>query len=78
MRVDDLKQAEGLDGLLCLWGSGTHAPCQASDLAAKALAQLQTAATVRFSPQLVWVTQQAVATSSTAPEQLGGLGASPL
>ncbi|KAF7552870.1 hypothetical protein G7Z17_g4009 [Cylindrodendrum hubeiense] len=76
LQVEDLKDAEELDGLLCLWDSEGDVLNQSYDFTAKALAQLQTAAKTEFAPPLVWVTRRAVGAGpgDSAP----GLGAGPL
>ncbi|CAD6592399.1 MAG: hypothetical protein ASARMPRED_006249 [Alectoria sarmentosa] len=61
-QVQQLQDAKQLDGLLCLWDDASDADIlrQAYDFTAKALNQLQVAATTSFTPSLVWVTRQAV------------------
>ena len=61
-QVQELQDAEQLDGLLCLWdvSSDVDVLRQAYHFTAKALNQLQTAAMTSFAPPLVWVTRQAV------------------
>ncbi|MEU6235318.1 amino acid adenylation domain-containing protein [Kitasatospora sp. NPDC047058] len=76
IEVDDLADAEDLDGLLCLWDSDADAVSQAHDFSGKALAQLQAAAECGFPVPLVWVTRQAVGTA--ADDRLSGVGAGSL
>ncbi|KAH7007558.1 polyketide synthase [Ilyonectria destructans] len=82
IQVEDLKAAEHLDGLLCLWDSDAGVIGQARDFTAKALAQLQAAVKTGFTPPLVWVTRRAVGTdtgSGPGPDDGAiGLGAGPL
>jgi hypothetical protein len=53
-QVEDLEDATGLDGLLCLWDlNGDDVVGQAHDLTSKALAQLQTGAKTQFAPPLL-------------------------
>ena len=61
-QVQQLQDAEQLDGLLCLWDDSSDADIlsQAYRFTAEALDQLQTAAVTGFAPPLVWVTRQAV------------------
>lgn len=87
--VQQLQNAEQLDGLVCLWNDSSDARIvrQAYESTAEALAQLQTAATMNFGPPLVWVTREAVGVrnfygdcehdkDNLAKEK--GLGAAPL
>nr|UPN67559.1 hypothetical protein [Pestalotiopsis sp.] len=76
--VHNLKDAELLDGLICLWDSDEDVLSQTQDLVAKALAQLQTAAQIQFAPPLVWVTRRAVGAGSETFDQDMNLGAAPL
>lgn len=82
IQVEDLKAAEHLDGLLCLWHSDADVIGQARDFTAKALAQLQAAIKTGFTPPLVWVTRRAVGIdtgSGPSPNDGAiGLGAGPL
>ncbi|OCL14727.1 nonribosomal peptide synthetase 7 [Glonium stellatum] len=61
-QVQQLQDAEQLDGLICLWDDSSDADVlrQAYHFTAEALAQLQAAARMSFAPPLVWVTRQAV------------------
>jgi amino acid adenylation domain-containing protein/thioester reductase-like protein len=87
--VQQLQDAEQLEGLVCLWDDSSDAEVvrQAYEFTAKGLAQLQTAATMSFGPPLVWVTRKAVGIRNShgnykedqdnlAKEK--GLGAAPL
>ncbi|KAH7114611.1 polyketide synthase [Dactylonectria macrodidyma] len=74
--VEDLKAAEELDGLLCLWDSDTDVISQSRDFTAAALSQLQAAAKTEFAPPLVWVTRRAV--GAGPGDSATGLGAGPL
>ncbi|KAI4599792.1 putative PKS/NRPS-like protein biosynthetic cluster [Pestalotiopsis sp. 9143b] len=76
--VHNLKDAELLDGLICLWDSDEDVLSQTQDLVAKALAQLQTAVQIQFAPPLVWVTRRAVGAGSETFDQDMNLGAAPL
>lgn len=88
--VQQLQDAKKLDGLLCLWNADSpdaEIVRQAHQWAAKALAQLQTAARIGFCPPLVWVTRHAVGVHVPHSEDEGdqdhlaeehGLGAAPL
>lgn len=60
--ISQLRDAEALEGLLCLWDSGANVLTQAHDMTAVALDQIQAAAATGFSPPLVWITHQAVGT----------------
>ena len=70
--VSHLKDAEGLDGLLCLWDSSANVLHQAQESMAKALEQLQAAARTEFVPTLVWITRNAV--GAGANDSARGLG----
>jgi len=61
-QVQQIQDAEQLDGLLCLWDNASDADVlrQAYNFTAKALTQLQRAAMTSFAPPLVWVTRQAI------------------
>ncbi|MGW0495874.1 amino acid adenylation domain-containing protein [Streptomyces sp. NPDC003007] len=76
IRVQDLEDAEDLDGLVCLWDSDAQVPDQAHALAARALEQLQEAIGTEFRTPLVWVTRRAVGTG--ADDMVSGPGAGPL
>ncbi|CAJ2507021.1 Uu.00g082070.m01.CDS01 [Anthostomella pinea] len=78
VRVEHLKQAEGLDGLVCLWDSDADVISQTRDFTAKALIQLQTAAQTQFMPPLVWLTRGAVGTGTDYDDRAMRLGAGPL
>ena len=66
-QVRQLQDAASLDGVLCFWDENYHTeiPHGALDLTAKALSQLQEAATVDFARPIVWITRQAVGVRST-------------
>nr|APX43977.1 polyketide synthase [Pestalotiopsis microspora] len=76
--VDHLKDAEHLDGLICMWDSDEDVLSQVQDHVPKALAQLQTAAQTQFAPPLVWVTRLAIGTGTEPDDQNMNLGAAPL
>ncbi|ETS80260.1 hypothetical protein PFICI_07789 [Pestalotiopsis fici W106-1] len=76
--VHQLKDAENLDGLICLWDSDEDVLSQAQGHVAKALAQLQTAAQIQFTPPLIWVTRRAIGTGTEPDDQNMNLGAAPL
>ncbi|VUC26092.1 unnamed protein product [Clonostachys rosea] len=80
VRVNELEEVGGLDGLICPWESDTasHTPSQAGQLTMEALAQLQKLSSVQFSGSVVWVTRQAIGTGAAASELLQGIGAAPL
>ncbi|KAI0155272.1 polyketide synthase [Xylariaceae sp. FL1272] len=78
IRVDDIKHATKLDGLISLWHSDADIISQTQDLVSKALSQLHTAVEILFSPPLVWVTQQAVGTGFESNDQKTGLGVASL
>ncbi|KAI8623497.1 hypothetical protein F5Y19DRAFT_458339 [Xylariaceae sp. FL1651] len=85
-QVKDLKYAEKLEGLICLWDSDADVISQTQDFIGKALTQLQTAAKTQFLPPLVWVTHHAVGAGTKSRSKLEsnfwavslGLGAAPL
>ena len=62
VQVERIEDATNLSGLICFWDDsiGDEVPRKALDLTAKALAQLQAAASLNFSLPLVWITRQAV------------------
>ncbi|WP_106685696.1 type I polyketide synthase [Streptomyces violaceusniger] len=76
IKVQDLEDAEDLDGLVCLWDSDAEVPDQAHAFAARALEQLQEAIGTEFRTPLVWVTRHAVGTG--ADDMVSGPGAGPL
>ncbi|WP_432251155.1 amino acid adenylation domain-containing protein [Streptomyces sp. HNM1019] len=76
IKVQDLEDAEDLDGLVCLWDSEAEVPDQARAFAAGALEQLQEAIGTEFRTPLVWVTRNAVGTG--ADDTVSGPGAGPL
>ncbi|MFE9661487.1 amino acid adenylation domain-containing protein [Streptomyces sp. NPDC005955] len=76
IKVQDLEDAEDLDGLVCLWDSDAPVPDQAHAFAARALEQLQEAIGSDFRAPLVWVTRRAVGTG--ADDLVSGPGAGPL
>ncbi|UNI18430.1 putative PKS/NRPS-like protein biosynthetic cluster [Purpureocillium takamizusanense] len=81
VQVEDIEDAQGLDGLLCLWdSSGEEVVRQAHDLAEKGLEQLQRVAETRKSTPLplVWVTCGAVGAGAGVDGGVTGLGAAPL
>ena len=62
-QIRQLQDAGELNGVLCLCGSGEDDVLrQTHGLTTAALAEVQAAATLGFSPALVWVTHQAVGT----------------
>ncbi|ETS81349.1 hypothetical protein PFICI_06351 [Pestalotiopsis fici W106-1] len=61
-KVDQLGDAESLSGLICLMDLSADVLSQAHTLSKMTLSLLQTAVEARFSPELVWVTHQAVGT----------------
>ncbi|KAK9778851.1 putative Polyketide synthase [Seiridium cardinale] len=78
VEIEDLKDAEKLDGLVCLWDSDADVISQTQDFTAKALKQLQTAAHTQFVPPLVWITHHAVGTNTEFDDRAIRLGAGPL
>ncbi|OTA96033.1 hypothetical protein M434DRAFT_377008 [Hypoxylon sp. CO27-5] len=74
--VTHLEEAEGLDGLFCLWDSSEDVLLQAHELTTKALQQLQDAIRTNFTPELLWITRQTVGIKTT--DRVTGLGAAPL
>ncbi|MCX4791424.1 amino acid adenylation domain-containing protein [Streptomyces sp. NBC_01221] len=76
IKVQDLEDAEDLDGLVCLWDSDAPVPDQAHAFAARALEQLGEAIGSDFRAPLVWVTRRAVGTG--ADDLVSGPGAGPL
>jgi amino acid adenylation domain-containing protein/thioester reductase-like protein len=78
VQVEHLKQAEKLEGLVCLWDSDGDVISRTRDLIANALTQLQTAAQTQFMPPLVWVTHQAVGTGIESDDRAMRLEAGPL
>lgn len=71
-----LSDADGLDGVLCLWDSDDDVLVQTRDLTAKALAQVQEAAQNTTAPPIMWITRNAVGISTD--DRADGLGAGPL
>ncbi|KAI1350019.1 nonribosomal peptide synthetase 7 [Xylaria sp. FL0043] len=63
-QVDQIQQAEHLDGVICMWDDPFDAdvPSLALNFASEALTQLQTAAASNFAQPIVWVTRQSVGT----------------
>ena len=78
VKVERIKDAEELDGLMCLWDSDADVLSQTQDFIVKALEQLQTAAQIQFMPPLVWVTRHAVGAGTESDYQNMRLGAGPL
>ncbi|KAI1340805.1 hypothetical protein F5Y15DRAFT_406680 [Xylariaceae sp. FL0016] len=78
VHIDLLEDTGRLDGLLCLWESGTDVISQAQDVVGKALEQLQKAAQSQLSTALVWITGHAVGTGSESDDHAMRLGASSL
>ncbi|KAI0121285.1 polyketide synthase [Xylariales sp. AK1849] len=78
IEVEHLKQAEKLDGLLCLWDSDADVISQTRNFMAEALTQLQTAVETQFMPPLVWLTCHAVGTGTESDDRAMRLGAAPL
>ncbi|CDR18215.1 type I polyketide synthase [Streptomyces iranensis] len=76
IKVQDLADAEDLDGLVCLWDSEAEVPDQAHAFTATALEQLQEAIATEFRTPLVWVTRHAVGTGPD--DTVSGPGAGPL
>ena len=74
--IAQLSEAEWLDGIICLWGSGGGVIGGAHALAVLALEQLQSLALAEFKRPVVWATRGAVGTDSR--DSVGDLGASPL
>ena len=70
IQVKQIEDAANLDGLLCLWdgSSESEVPQRAFGLTTTALKMLQTAATMRFAPPLVWITREAVGVQSNDDE----------
>ncbi|EMD60240.1 polyketide synthase PKS15 [Bipolaris sorokiniana ND90Pr] len=84
-RIERLQDGRELDGVLCLWNAETdseHVADEARELTVKGLAQLQSAVSTQFMPQLLWVTRQAVGASVNARDDDHysgtGLAAGPL
>ncbi|TGB19163.1 amino acid adenylation domain-containing protein [Streptomyces palmae] len=76
IKVQELEDAEDLDGLVCLWDSAADVPSQAHAFTAKALEQLQQTVATEFRTPLVWVTRHAVGTG--ADDLVANPGAGPL
>jgi polyketide synthase 12 len=64
--IAQLSEAASFDGVVCLWGAnpGADVAAQTHDMAARALAQLQSLASAGFQAPVVWVTRGAVGTDS--------------
>lgn len=79
LAVQDLEDAEDLDGVICLWAAvdTTTVPAAAHAFTAAALAQLQEASATGFRAPLVWVTRQAVGTGAP-DDDLSGIAAGAL
>lgn len=78
VNVDNFKDAEDLDGLICLWDSDTDVISETQDFTAQALEQLQTAARSQFLSPLVWITRNAIGTGNKSHDEAMRLGAAPL
>ncbi|KAI0192144.1 polyketide synthase [Astrocystis sublimbata] len=74
--VNQLQEAEHLDGLISLWDSSADVVPIAHDVTAKALLQLQEATRIGFAAPIVWVTRQAV--GAGPGDSPLGIGAAPL
>lgn len=74
--VTKLQQAQQLDGLLSLWDSDADVVQMAHSFTAKALAQLQDAASIGSPLPVVWVTRHAIAAGDC--EMNIKIGAAPL
>jgi amino acid adenylation domain-containing protein/thioester reductase-like protein len=69
VHVEQLKHAEKLKGLVCLWDLSVDMLTQTGNVMAEALRQLQKAAQTRAIPPLVWVTHQAVGTGEEVDDR---------
>ncbi|UNI16131.1 putative PKS/NRPS-like protein biosynthetic cluster [Purpureocillium takamizusanense] len=79
VHISHLKDAQHLDGVICLWDSHTeHIQQDVRTLTELALAQLQDAARTAFAPPIVWITRQAVGTGVDDDGAVQGLAAAPL
>lgn len=76
LSVSHLHDANGLDGLLCLWDSDDDVLVQTRDLTAKALAQVQEITQNTIAPPIVWITRNAVGINTD--DRADGLGTGPL
>ncbi|KAH8658516.1 nonribosomal peptide synthetase 7 [Xylariales sp. PMI_506] len=78
VQVKSLKDAEKLDGLLCLWDSHIDVVSQTQDYIGEALALLHTAAETQFNLPFIWITRHVVGTSTKADDRAMRLGMAPL
>ncbi|KAG6359165.1 hypothetical protein INS49_012685 [Diaporthe citri] len=76
LTVSHLRDANGLDGLLCLWDSDNDVLIQTRDLTAQALSQVQEVTQNTAAPPVVWITRNAVGINTD--DRAEGLGAGPL
>lgn len=58
------SEADGLDGVICLWDAEADVIANAHELSALALSQIQELAAAQFPQPMVWVTRGAVGTGS--------------
>ncbi|WP_296358928.1 polyketide synthase [Ramlibacter sp.] len=75
LEISEPKEAEGLDGVVCLWDADGSVVADAHRIASVALAQLQELGSTGFQPQVAWVTRGAVGTSGDDKVSNLGCGA---
>src|SRR5580765_7670330 len=74
--IAQINEAESLDGVVGVWGTGSGVVADAHELSALALSQVQALASAEFRLPTVWVTRGAVGVESG--DRISGLGSGPL
>lgn len=78
LKVEDFELAQDFEGVVCLWDSPSGDGLRSSELMAKALSQLQTVSGAQSRLLLLWITHQAVGTSTELDDREITLGIGPL
>ncbi|MES2939249.1 MAG: amino acid adenylation domain-containing protein [Pseudomonadota bacterium] len=76
LEISEPKEAEGLDGVICLWDADGSVVADAHGISSSALAQLQALGSSGFQPQVAWVTRGAI--GAGGDDKVSNLGTSPL